>query len=89
MATIIPLPSFGNYSKLVNSLIGGMVGSAVGAGLSWLAVKGIAVCTDGVGGRECELWGIPQADMVTFIVGGVTALVGSLFVHQSPPNAPK
>lgn len=81
------LPSFGNYSKLVN----GMIGAAVGMGAAYLVsiVPGIGECVaaplpDDAAHQACTILGISD----TKISEAVITLVTLLFVHQSPPNEP-
>lgn len=81
--TLLPLPSFGIYSKLVN----GAIGLAVGAALSYAATKGLGTCVPTADGLDqaCTVAGFSQADVTSAIV----SLIGLLFIHQSPPNVPK
>jgi len=71
----------GNYSKL----IGAIVGSLVGMLFTWLAIKGLAVCTPGPDGTQaCSVWGISDSQ----ITAGAVSLVTWLLVWAFPKNQP-
>jgi hypothetical protein len=72
---------FGNYSKLIGSIAGSLVGML----LAWLAMKGLATCTAGADGTQsCAVWGISDSQITGFIVSAV----GAVLVWAFPKNNP-
>lgn len=82
--TFLPLPSFGNYSKLINAAIG----LAIGFGAVYLAGIGFGTCVPdpaSISGQSCTIFGFSESNLRELVMSGLTLL----FVHQSPPNVPK
>jgi len=83
------LPSFGNYSKVINGAIGAVVGVLVSIGVSALIhnVPSLGTCVvaalpDDPTHQVCTLLGFTDAKISEALV----AMITLLFVHQSPPN---
>lgn len=68
----------------ISKLLGGVVGSLVGTAVAYLAVKGLASCTNAADVATCSVLGIGEGQISTAIV---TAVTGA-FIFFFPANKP-
>lgn len=68
----------GNYSKLIGSVAGAVVGLI----FSWLAAKGLGSCTGEGELATCTVFGLDQATATLTI----TSILSTIFVYVFPAN---